>query len=99
MGINLLLLLALLGIGKFVPMAQRASETLTIDLLPSSKDAASKNEQQQQKPIRIALTGADVEYSRNALEGARENARAMGFEIVYDRMYPPSTAEFRFTGA
>ena len=51
LGINLLLLLALLGIGKFVPMAQRASETLTIDLLPSSKDAASKNEQQQQKPV------------------------------------------------
>ena len=51
-------------------------------------------EQQKQRPIRIALTGADVEYSRNALEGARENARAMGFEIVYDRMYPPSTAEF-----
>ena len=51
LGINLLLLLALLGIGKFVPMAQRASETVTIDLLPSSKDAASKNEQQQQKPV------------------------------------------------
>src|SRR4051812_24402017 len=33
------------------------------------------------KPTRIALVGAEVEYSRNALDGARENAKAMGMEI------------------
>jgi branched-chain amino acid transport system substrate-binding protein len=45
------------------------------------------------KPARAALVGADVEYSRNALDGARENAKAMGFEIVYERTYPPSTTD------
>ena len=45
------------------------------------------------KPVRAALVGADVEYSRNALDGARENAKAMGFEIVYERTYPPSTTD------
>lgn len=49
---------------------------------------------QTPKPVRLALIGADVEYSRNALDGARENAKKMGFEIVFDRSYPPSTTEF-----
>jgi branched-chain amino acid transport system substrate-binding protein len=49
---------------------------------------------QNPKPTRVALIGADVEYSRNALDGARENAKAMGFEIVFERTYPPSTTEF-----
>lgn len=43
---------------------------------------------QQPKPTRVALIGAEVEYSRNALDGARENAKAMGFEIVFERTYP-----------
>ena len=50
--------------------------------------------QQKPKPTRVALIGADVEYSRNALDGARENAKKLGFEIVFDRTYPPSTTEF-----
>ena len=49
---------------------------------------------QQPKPTRVALIGAEVEYSRNALDGARENAKAMGFEIVFERTYPLSTTEF-----
>ncbi len=31
--------------------------------------------EQTPKPTRVALIGADVEYSRNALDGARENAK------------------------
>lgn len=50
--------------------------------------------EQKPKPVRVALIGADVEYSRNALIGARENAKTMGFEIVFDRSYPLSTTEF-----
>jgi branched-chain amino acid transport system substrate-binding protein len=50
--------------------------------------------QQKPKPTRVALVGADVEYSRNALDGARENAKNFGMEIVFDRTYPPSTTEF-----
>ncbi len=50
--------------------------------------------EQTPRPTRVALVGADVEYSRNALDGARENAKAMGFEIVFERTYPLSTTEF-----
>ena len=50
--------------------------------------------QQNPKPLRVALIGADVEYSRNALDGARANAKKHGMEIVFDRSYPPSTTEF-----
>jgi branched-chain amino acid transport system substrate-binding protein len=50
--------------------------------------------EQTPKPKRIALIGADVEYSRNALDGARENAKAHGLEIVFERTYPLSTTEF-----
>ena len=50
--------------------------------------------EQTPKPTRIALIGADVEYSRNALDGARENAKAHGLEIVFERTYPIATTEF-----
>jgi branched-chain amino acid transport system substrate-binding protein len=49
---------------------------------------------QNPKPTRLALIGAEVEYSRNALDGAKENAKNMGFEIVFERTYPLSTTEF-----
>ncbi|MDO9411111.1 MAG: amino acid ABC transporter substrate-binding protein [Pseudolabrys sp.] len=50
--------------------------------------------QQNPKPTRIALIGADAEYSRNALDGAKANAKAMGMEIVFDRTYPLSTTDY-----
>jgi branched-chain amino acid transport system substrate-binding protein len=50
--------------------------------------------QQTPKPTRIALIGADAEYSRNALDGAKANAKAMGMEIVFDRTYPLSTTDY-----
>ena len=49
---------------------------------------------QSPKPMRVALIGAEVEYSRNALDGAKQNAKDMGFEIVFERTYPLSTTEF-----
>jgi len=51
-------------------------------------------EAQNPKPQTIALAAADAEFGRNACEGARENAKAMGFRIVYDRNYPPATTDF-----
>jgi branched-chain amino acid transport system substrate-binding protein len=42
----------------------------------------------------IALVGADAEYPKNALAGARINAENAGLEIVYDESYPPSTTDF-----
>jgi branched-chain amino acid transport system substrate-binding protein len=50
--------------------------------------------EQTPKPGRLALIGADVEYSRNALDGARDNAKALGFDIVFERTYPLATTEF-----
>jgi protein TonB len=42
LGINLLLFLALLGLGKFAPMAERSSRGLVVGLLPDARDAAPK---------------------------------------------------------
>ena len=42
----------------------------------------------------VALTAADAEFAQNAVGGARKNAQAMGFQIVYDKSYPPATTDF-----
>lgn len=49
---------------------------------------------QNPKPRTVALVGADMEFSQNALEGARTSAKAAGLEIVYDKTYPPTNTEF-----
>ena len=54
-------------------------------------DVAAK---QSPKPTTAAIVAADAEFARNACEGARENAKKNGFNIVYDRTYPPSTTDF-----
>jgi branched-chain amino acid transport system substrate-binding protein len=51
-------------------------------------------ELQNPKPQTIALASANAEFGRNACEGARENAKASGFNIVYDKSYPPTTTDF-----
>jgi branched-chain amino acid transport system substrate-binding protein len=51
-------------------------------------------EVQNPKPETIALAYADAEFGQNACEGARENAKAAGFKIVYDMSYPPSTVDY-----
>ncbi len=51
-------------------------------------------EAQSPKPQTIALAYADAEFGQNACDGARENAKAFGFKIVYDKNYPPSTVDF-----
>jgi branched-chain amino acid transport system substrate-binding protein len=54
-------------------------------------DVAAK---QNPRPTTAAIVAADAEFARNACEGARENAKKNGFNIVYDRTYPPSTTDF-----
>jgi len=49
---------------------------------------------QKPKPVTLALAGEDAEFSRNAMDGARENAKKYGFKIVYDRTYPPNSTDF-----
>jgi len=45
----------------------------------------------------LALAAADAEFSQNACEGARENAKKFGFKIVYDKSYPPPPKTTDFT--
>jgi branched-chain amino acid transport system substrate-binding protein len=49
---------------------------------------------QNPRPKTVAIVAADAEFARNAAEGARENAKAAGLQIVYDKTYPPSTVDF-----
>ena len=49
---------------------------------------------QDPPPRTIALVGADAEFARNAVKGARMNAKNLGLEIVYDESYPPKTPDF-----
>lgn len=46
------------------------------------------------KPKTVALVGADAEFAKNALEGARAHAKRLGLTIVYDKVYPPTTVNF-----
>ena len=49
---------------------------------------------QDPPPKTIALIGADAEFAKNAVNGARANAERLGLEIVYDESYPPRTADY-----
>ena len=46
------------------------------------------------KPATIALVGADAEFAKNAVDGARAQAKRAGYKIVYDQTYPPTTADY-----
>jgi len=49
---------------------------------------------QNPKPTTVAIVAADQEFSKNASDGARENAKAAKLRIVYDKSYPPSTTDY-----
>ncbi len=40
--------------------------------------------EQKPKPQTVALVAEDAEFARNACEGARENSKIYGFNIIYD---------------
>jgi branched-chain amino acid transport system substrate-binding protein len=50
--------------------------------------------EQTPKPTTLAITGADAEFPRNALDGVRVQAKKLGLKIVYDKTYPPATADY-----
>jgi len=50
--------------------------------------------EQTPKPQTLAIVGADAEFPRNALEGVRAQAKQYGLKIVYDKNYPPTTADY-----
>ena len=49
---------------------------------------------QSPKPQTVAIVSVDAEFGRNAADGARENAKAAGIKIVYERTYPPGNTDF-----
>ena len=49
---------------------------------------------QAPKPQTVAIAASDQEFSKNAADGARANAKAAGLKIVYDKSYPPTTTDF-----
>jgi len=50
--------------------------------------------EQEPKLQTVAIVGADTDFAAVAADGARANAVAMGFKIVYHRGYPPNTVDF-----
>ena len=66
---------------------------------PNGKDAMSRGffesaATMNPKPKTVALVGADAEFAKNALDGARAHAKRLGMEVVYDKVYPPNTVNF-----
>jgi branched-chain amino acid transport system substrate-binding protein len=49
---------------------------------------------QEPKPKTLAIIAADAEFAAAAAKGARANAKAAGFDIVYDKTYPPTTTDY-----
>lgn len=49
---------------------------------------------QTPKPKTVAIIGADAEFGRTLTDGAVDNAKAAGFEVVYHQSYPPPTQDF-----
>jgi branched-chain amino acid transport system substrate-binding protein len=49
---------------------------------------------QNPKPKSVAIIAADSEFARTSADGARDNAKALGFDIIYDKTYPPATTDF-----
>jgi branched-chain amino acid transport system substrate-binding protein len=50
--------------------------------------------EQTPKPRTVAIAAADAEFARTVADGARENAKSLGFEVIYDKTYPPNTTDF-----
>ena len=49
---------------------------------------------QTPKPATVAMVGADAEFPRNAMDGARIVAKELGLKVVYDKTYPPTTTDY-----
>ncbi|MEK7687817.1 MAG: amino acid ABC transporter substrate-binding protein [Pseudomonadota bacterium] len=49
---------------------------------------------QNPKPQTVAICGADAEFPRNAMDGARSVMKRLGLKVVYDKTYPPTTSDY-----
>lgn len=48
---------------------------------------------QNPTPKTVAIVGADAEFGKTSTDGARANAKAAGFTVVYDQLYPPAMTD------
>ena len=49
---------------------------------------------QSPKPQTVAIVSADAEFAKTTADAARDNAKASGFNVAYERSYPPPTTDF-----
>jgi branched-chain amino acid transport system substrate-binding protein len=49
---------------------------------------------QNPKPKTIAIAYADQQYAHAGADGAAANAKDAGFQVIYDKSYPPTTTDF-----
>jgi branched-chain amino acid transport system substrate-binding protein len=70
---------------QIMPAGPNPKEDWSRGFLQIAKDKGVKT---------LAIVAADAEFAQNAAAGARKNAKTMGFEIVYDKSYPPSTTDY-----
>ena len=71
----------------------------TVPLGPEGPPAYSRGffevaKAQSPRPETVALIAADAEFAKTSVDGARANAKAAGFKIVYDGTYPPNNTDF-----
>jgi branched-chain amino acid transport system substrate-binding protein len=76
--------------GKYFSMIQTGPDT-TIVFSRGYFNAAMA---QTPKPQSVAIAASDQEFSKNAADGARANAKSAGLKIIYDKSYPPTTTDF-----
>jgi branched-chain amino acid transport system substrate-binding protein len=71
-------------------------------ITPTGPDAAVSStigffevgEMQEPKPKTLAIVAADAEYPRTSAEGVVTNAKKFGWQIVYNKTYPPTTTDY-----
>src|SRR5246500_2663987 len=49
---------------------------------------------QKPKPETVAILAADAEFAQSAAQGAREEIKKHGFNLIYDQSYPPNATDF-----
>jgi branched-chain amino acid transport system substrate-binding protein len=50
--------------------------------------------EQRPKPETVAIIAADAEFAKTVADGARDNAKAAGLRVIYEKSYPPNTTDF-----
>ncbi len=50
--------------------------------------------EQKPKPQTVAIIAADAEFAKTVADSARDNAKAAGLSVIYDKSYPPNTMDF-----